>query len=103
LICPKIVEADDECKDFDGCLSFPGLYGETCRLHHLCMTGLDEAGKLIDRVDEGFDAVAVHHELDQLDGTLFIDRIKDPQDLYTVREDEYGEMVRVSIAAREQM
>ncbi|MBN1429448.1 MAG: peptide deformylase [Anaerolineae bacterium] len=99
LVNPKIVEAGDERRDFDGCLSFPGLYGETIRPHHLRVTGLDEAGKPFDRVYEGFDAVVVHHEIDHLDGVLFIDRVKDINDLYTVRQDEHGEPVRVPITS----
>ena len=43
LINPEAVEAGNEEKDFDGCLSFPGLYGETVRPHYLRVTGLDEA------------------------------------------------------------
>ena len=35
LINPQATEAGDERRDFDGCLSFPGLYGETVRPHHL--------------------------------------------------------------------
>ncbi|MBC8248101.1 MAG: peptide deformylase, partial [Anaerolineales bacterium] len=60
LINPEVVEARDEERDFDGCLSFPGLYAETVRPHHLRVTGLDEAGKPFERVFEGFDAVVVH-------------------------------------------
>ena len=86
LINPKIVEASDERKDFDGCLSFPGLYGETSRPHRLRVTGLGEDGKSFDQVYEGFDALVVHHEIDHLDGVLFIDRIEIWADLYTVRE-----------------
>ncbi len=81
LINPKIIEASDERKDFDGCLSFPGLFGETSRPHRLRVTGLDEDGKSFDKVYEGFDAVVVHHEVDHLDGVLFIDRIENLQDL----------------------
>jgi len=103
LINPEIVEAGDERRDFDGCLSFPGLYGETCRPHYLHVTGIDEDGEPFDWVYEGFDAVVVHHELDHLDGILFIDRITDPQDLYTVRKDEHGELVRVPIMTRESL
>jgi peptide deformylase len=95
LIAPQIVEAGDEKRDFDGCLSFPGLYGETVRPHHLRVAGLDEAGQPFDRLFEGFDAVVVHHEIDHLDGVLFIDRIENVEDLYRVREDENGEPVRV--------
>jgi len=97
LIDPQVAEAGDEQRDFDGCLSFPGLYGETVRPHYLRVTGLDEAGHPFDRVFEGFDAVVVHHETDHLDGVLFIDRIENVEDLYRVREDENGELVRVPV------
>ena len=97
LINPEIIEASDERRDFDGCLSFPGLFGETTRPHHVRITGLDEDGKPFDRIYEGFNAVVVHHELDHLDGVLFIDRIENPQDLYTIRENERSEMVRVPV------
>ncbi len=98
LVNPKIIEAGDERKDFDGCLSFPELYGETSRPHYLRVTGLDEKGEAFDRVYAGFDAVVVHHEIDHLDGVLFIDRIENPEDLYTMRKDEDGRLVRVQIA-----
>ncbi len=97
LINPKIIEASDERKDFDGCLSFPGLYGETFRPHHLRVTGLDEGGQPFERIYEGFDAVVVHHEIDHLDGVLFIDRIENWDDLYTHRTNENGELVRVPV------
>jgi peptide deformylase len=98
LIDPQIVEAGNEQRDFDGCLSFPGLYGETVRPHHLRVTGLDELGHSFNRVFEGFDAVVVHHEIDHLDGVLFIDRVENIEDLYRVREGENGELVRVPVS-----
>ncbi len=97
LVNPKIIEAGDDRKDFDGCLSFPGLYGETSRPHYLHMTGLDEEGQPFERLYEGFDAVVVHHEIDHLEGVLFIDRIEKWEDLYTVRKNEHGELVRVPV------
>ena len=99
LINPKVMEVGNEERDFDGCLSFPGLYGETVRPHYLRVTGLDEASKPFDRVFEGFDAMVVHHEIDHLDGMLFIDRVEGIEDLYRVREDEHGELVRVPMSA----
>ena len=97
LVNPMIMEASDERKDFDGCLSFPGLYGVTSRPHRLRVTGLDEDGKSFERIYEGFDAVVVHHEIDHLNGVLFIDRIENWADLYTVGKNESGELVRVPI------
>lgn len=95
FINPQIVEMSDERKDFDGCLSFPGLYGETVRPHHLRVVGMNEQGQPFDRLIEGFNAVVVHHEIDHLDGVLFIDRIESLNDLYTIHENKRGEMVKV--------
>jgi len=100
LINPEIVEAGDERADFDGCLSLPGLYGETVRPHTLRVKGLDESGHSFDQIFEGFDAVVVHHEIDHLNGVLFIDRVERLEDLYHVRERENGELVRVPLSAR---
>ncbi len=97
LINPEIIEAKDDRRDFDGCLSLPGLFAETVRPHYLRVQGLDEWGKPFDRVFEGFDAVLVHHEIDHLDGVLFIDRVARPEDLYRVKEDENGNWVRVPV------
>ncbi|MBN1453976.1 MAG: peptide deformylase [Anaerolineales bacterium] len=98
LVNPQIVEADDEHKDFDGCLSFPGLYGETKRPHYLRINGLDEEGQPFDRVFDGFNAVLVHHEIDHLDGVLFIDRIEKLEDLYRLSVNENGELVRIQVS-----
>lgn len=99
LINPKVVEASDERKDYDGCLSFPGLYGETIRPHHLRVTGLDEEGHPFDRVFDGFNAVLVHHEIDHLDGVLFIDRAEKLEDLYRLSVNENGEFVRIQVSS----
>ncbi len=54
-----------------------------------------EQGQPFNRLFEGFNAVVVHHEIDQLDGVLFIDRIEGVNDLYTNRENERGEIIKV--------
>jgi peptide deformylase len=98
LINPEILEARERRRDFDGCLSLPGLYGETTRPHYLRVTGVDESGSSFDEVFRGFDAVVVHHELDHLDGVLFIDRAAGSEDLYHVRVKEDGRAVRVPLS-----
>lgn len=82
IVNPRIIEAGDERKDHDGCLSFPGLYGMTVRPHHLVVEGYDEEGEPKEWTFEGFDAVVAHHEVDHLEGVLFIDRVESPLDLY---------------------
>lgn len=98
LINPEIVEAANERMDFDGCLSFPGLFGETKRPHYLRVTGAAEDGSLFDRIFTGFDAVLLHHELDHLEGVLFIDRAESLDDLYRVCMDGDGNLVRVLLS-----
>ena len=99
LINPQVIEAGDERKDFDGCLSIPGLYGQTTRPHYLRIAGLDEHGRPFDRVFDDFDAVIVHHEIDHLDGVLFIDRIEGLEDLYRIEVDVHGQSVKVPVSA----
>jgi peptide deformylase len=95
LINPEIIEAGQEKRDFDGCLSFPGLFADTVRPHYLRVKGLDETGKTFNRIFEEFDAVVVHHEIDHLDGVLFIDHVTKIEDFYQVQEDQHGRVVRV--------
>ena len=73
------------------------LFADTIRPHHLRVTGLDEEGKPFDRVFTGFDAVVVHHEIDHLNGVLFIDRVEKFEDLYRLQEDEHGRYRRAPI------
>lgn len=82
ILNPEIIQARDDRKDHDGCLSFPGLYGMTVRPHHLVVRGLDGEGASREWTFDGFDAVVTHHEVDHLNGVLFIDRVKSPLDLY---------------------
>jgi len=98
LVNPEIIESGEERKDFDGCLSFPGLYGKTVRPHFLRVIGLDENGDPMDAIYQGFDAVVVHHEIDHLNGVLFIDRIKTMEDLYRVEKDASGKTRSVPVA-----
>jgi len=98
LVNPSIVDTGDERKDFDGCLSFPGLFGETTRPHYLRVIGTDENEIPFERTFTGFDAVLVHHEIDHLEGVLFIDHIESLDDLYRVVMDGNGKPVRVPIS-----
>jgi peptide deformylase len=98
LVNPEISEAGDERDDYDGCLSLPGLFGVNIRPHYLQVKGLNESGGLLEHVFKGFDAVLLHHEIDHLNGVLFIDRIKSVDDMYLVRMESNGKLVRVPVS-----
>jgi peptide deformylase len=95
LVNPIICQQGDHRREFDGCLSFPGLYGETVRPHYLSISWLNETGRPRTTEFHGFDAVLVHHEIDHLDGVLFIDRIERKEDLFRIGEDEFGHTIRL--------
>lgn len=86
IINPKIIRAHGELKDYDGCLSVPGIYGRTRRAQRIEITAWDAEGHAIRRVYEDFDARIIQHEIDHLDGVLFIDRIDTLDELYVLAE-----------------
>ena len=88
---PKILRARGEIKDYDGCLSVPGAYCPTRRAEMIELTGIDGKGAAFRRKYEGFDARILQHEIDHLDGVLFIDRIDDLADGYSLKEGEPDE------------
>jgi peptide deformylase len=99
MVNAEIIEAKNEKKGYDGCLSFPGLFGDTIRPNYVRVKGLDEWGKPFDKVFEEFDAVVIHHEIDHTDGVLFIDRVSGVKDLYTVKEED-GKLIRQPVLIR---
>ena len=76
IINPKVVEVSDSLiTGEEGCLSFPGLYQDVERPAHAVITGLDIDGNEITLEGKGMVARVFLHELDHLNGKLFIDRI----------------------------
>lgn len=86
LTNPKIIRASGEVKDYDGCLSVPGIYGETRRAERIEISCQDANGVARRLKFEGFTARIIQHEMDHLDGVLFIDRLDTLNDLYTLDE-----------------
>ncbi len=83
VLCnPKIVDKDGEIIIREGCLSVPDYTGNVKRYNWIKVEAYDQYGKLITFDTEGFEAVVIQHELDHLEGKLFIDRIKSPKDLF---------------------
>jgi peptide deformylase len=89
---PEIVKAEGEEIGPEGCLSIPGYVGENIRrAAKVLVKGQDVRGKPIRVPAEGWFARIVQHEIDHLDGVLFIDRLDRPEDLREVTEEEITE------------
>jgi peptide deformylase len=75
MINPEILERSGQQVDEEGCLSFPSLYFDVKRAMHVKARATDLEGRPYEVEAEGYLARAIQHELDHLDGVLFIDRI----------------------------
>lgn len=82
LINPEIVKRSGEEIMAEGCLSIPGLRGEVVRSARVTVVGIDENGERVRLRAEGLKARMYQHEIDHLDGVLFVDRA-DPDTLET--------------------
>jgi len=79
LVNPEIVPLSDEKFDNnEGCLSVPDLRGVTRRFVEIGVTALDRHGTRVEKEVRGLSAVTFQHEVDHLDGKLFLDRVEDP-------------------------
>ncbi|MBC7233099.1 MAG: peptide deformylase [Chloroflexi bacterium] len=78
---PEIVKAYGEEEDEEGCLSVPGYVGIVKRAAVVTVKGQDLKGRPIRTKAEGLLARAFQHEIDHLDGKLFLDRVESPEKL----------------------
>ena len=77
LINPVILEKDGIQVSEEGCLSVPGYYEEVERAEHIRVRYQDRNGEEVETEMEGLLAVCVQHEIDHLDGKLFVDYISE--------------------------
>ena len=76
VVNPVVVELSEETQDDDeGCLSVPGLYAPTVRAMHAVVEGFDAEGRPVRVEGSGLLARCLQHEVDHLDGKLFLDRL----------------------------
>ena len=73
LINPKIIAYAGEQETEEGCLSVPGRWGVTRRPMHVTVRALNRKGETVDYTGSGLLAKAFCHEIDHLDGKLYID------------------------------
>jgi len=87
ILNPEIVRAQGEDFDLEGCLSIPGWVGEVRRAWRITVKGQDLDNKDIRIKAEGYLARILQHEIDHLDGVLFVDLVED-QSTLRLLEDE---------------
>ncbi len=98
MVNPEIIKREGELLGTEGCLSIPGYVGENIRrAEKVVVKGLDVRGKPIKVKAEGWFARILQHEIDHLDGILFLDRLDTPDDLREVRENEEEDLEQASI------
>lgn len=86
VINPKFTVLEGEIEATEGCLSVPGMVGEMTRFERVVCTGLDRYGKKITLEGEGLFARCLQHEMDHLDGVLYIDKARDIRPARTEEE-----------------
>lgn len=83
LVNPEIVSTRGEMTVIEGCLSVPGRSGRVVRPESVTVKAQDRYGNPIEMTGEGFLAMAMCHEIDHLDGILYVDKmIEDVSDQY---------------------
>jgi peptide deformylase len=84
LVNPVLTPLDGELfRNFEGCLSVPGIRGEVSRSTRIRVQAWDRHGNEIDEEVRGLKAATYQHEVDHLDGLLFLDRVEDSRTLST--------------------
>lgn len=88
LINPEIIKAQGEIvEELEGCLSIKDLYGSVPRHSKVKIKALNLEGVVVRITATGFMARVYQHEIDHLNGQLFLDHIKDPSKLYRIDQD----------------
>jgi peptide deformylase len=89
LVNPEIVYSSEELVEgVEGCLSIPGYVGEVVRSEVVTVKGKDPQGRNLRVKAQGFLARAFQHEIDHLNGELFIDKLTAPERIWRVEEGE---------------
>jgi len=90
LINPEIVRQRGERTVDEGCLSIPGYYGQIKRAESVTAKGRDQNGREVRIKAEGLLAQALEHEIDHLNGTLYIDHPEVRETLRKIEPEETG-------------
>src|SRR5271170_2339879 len=77
LINPEIVSAEGNAVSEEGCLSLPGIYDKLARATNIRVRALGRDGEAFEMDAEGLLAVCIQHEMDHLDGKVFVDYLSE--------------------------
>jgi len=77
LVNPQVLELKGSCVQREGCLSIPDFTANVQRSDFVRLRTFDQHGQAKEFTLEGFEAIIAQHELDHLDGKLFLDRVAD--------------------------
>jgi peptide deformylase len=98
MVNPEIIKAEGEALGTEGCLSIPGYAGDNIRrAEKVVVKGQDVRGKPMKVNAEGWFARVLQHEIDHLDGILFLDRLDRPEDLREVSDEEEEELEKEAV------
>jgi peptide deformylase len=78
LVNPEVVRKTGQVEGTEGCLSVPGVEGTVCRAESVVVRGKNEHGDPVTVEAQGILSRALQHEIDHLDGILFVDRLAAP-------------------------
>ncbi len=85
LFNPAILRSEDPEVAREGCMSVPDLTGDVSRATMLVVSGIDVTGTEVTFEVDAFEARAIQHEIDHLDGLVFLDRVAGPGAVYRRR------------------
>ncbi len=102
IVNPEIVKSSNEnVSDVEGCLSVPGVYGRVSRPLKIKVKAQDINGDPIRLTLEGFPARVLQHEIDHMNGIIFLDHVKDSSQLFNI--DKNGTLMPVSQSKKDDL
>ncbi|GKT12812.1 MAG: peptide deformylase [Thiomicrorhabdus sp.] len=75
LMNPEVIQSAGEIKWEEGCLSLPGIFANITRPSDIIVRGMNRDGKMVELEADGLLAVCIQHEIDHLNGKMFIDHL----------------------------
>ncbi len=95
LLNPEIVKGHGEERGLEGCLSIPGWVGEVKRMTNITVKAMDLNNRNVRIKADGYLARVLQHEIDHLDGILFVDRMEEGEELQPDTDDDDVEVAAV--------